>query len=53
MRLRHEELSENRDIGRMKRQQAFLAAMANKAISAGTLTNPVRLYSFLDAAASR
>ena len=49
VRLRHE-LSENGDIGRMKRQQAFLAAMANKAISAGTLTNPVRLYSFLDAA---
>ncbi len=49
VRLRHG-LSENGDIGRMKRQQAFLAAMANKAISAGTLANPVRLYNFLDAA---
>ena len=49
VRLRHG-LSENGDIGRMKRQQAFLAAMANKAISAGTLLNPVRLYNFLDAA---
>jgi LCP family protein required for cell wall assembly len=49
VRLRHE-LSENGDIGRMKRQQAFLASMANKAISAGTLANPVRLYNFLDAA---
>ncbi|QNN51557.1 LCP family protein [Nocardioides mesophilus] len=49
VRLRHV-LSENGDIGRMKRQQAFLAAMANKAISAGTLANPVRLYNFLDAA---
>ncbi|HET6699463.1 MAG TPA: LCP family protein [Nocardioidaceae bacterium] len=49
VRLRHG-LSENGDIGRMKRQQAFLASMANKAISAGTLTNPVRLYNFLDAA---
>lgn len=49
VRLRHE-LSENGDIGRMKRQQAFLAAMANKAISAGTLARPVRLYKFLDAA---
>lgn len=49
VRLRHG-LSENGDIGRMKRQQAFLAAMANKAISAGTLVNPVRLYNFLDAA---
>jgi len=51
VRLRHE-LSENGDIGRMKRQQAFLASMANKAISAGTLVNPVRLYNFLDAATS-
>jgi LCP family protein required for cell wall assembly len=49
VRVRHG-ISENGDIGRMKRQQAFLAAMANKAISAGTLTNPARLYSFLDAA---
>ncbi len=49
VRVRHG-ISENGDIGRMKRQQAFLAAMANKAVSAGTLTNPVRLYSFLDAA---
>jgi LCP family protein required for cell wall assembly len=49
VRLRHG-LSENGDIGRMKRQQAFLASMANKAISAGTLANPVRLYNFLDAA---
>lgn len=49
VRVRHV-LSENGDIGRMKRQQAFLAAMANKAISAGTLLNPVRLYNFLDAA---
>ncbi len=51
VRLRHE-LSENGDIGRMKRQQTFLASMANKAISAGTLANPVRLYNFLDAATS-
>lgn len=38
------------DIGRMKRQQAFLAAMVNKAVSAGTLANPIRLLGFLDAA---
>ncbi len=38
------------DIGRMKRQQAFLASMANKAISAGTLFNPSRLIDFLNAA---
>src|SRR4028118_1309508 len=35
------EISENGDIGRMRRQQVFLAAMVNKAVSAGTLTNPV------------
>ena len=51
VRLRHG-LSENGDIGRMKRQQAFLASMTNKAISAGTLANPYRLYKFLDAATS-
>ena len=49
VRVRHG-ISNNGDIGRMKRQQAFLAAMANKAISAGTLANPVKLYNFLDAA---
>ncbi|MFL6131206.1 MAG: LCP family protein [Nocardioidaceae bacterium] len=49
VRVRHN-ISENGDIGRMKRQQAFLASMANKAVSAGTLVNPVRLYRFLDAA---
>jgi LCP family protein required for cell wall assembly len=49
VRVRHA-LSNNGDIGRMKRQQAFLASMANKAISAGTLANPVKLYNFLDAA---
>lgn len=49
VRIRHG-ISENGDIGRMARQQAFLASMANKAISAGTLANPVKLYNFLDAA---
>jgi LCP family protein required for cell wall assembly len=49
VRVRHG-ISNNGDIGRMKRQQAFLASMSNKAISAGTLANPVKLYNFLDAA---
>jgi len=47
--VRHD-ISANGDIGRMRRQQAFLASMANKAISLGTLSNPVKLYNFLDAA---
>ena len=38
------------DIGRMKRQQAFIAAMIQKVMSAGTLANPPRLFSFLNAA---
>jgi LCP family protein required for cell wall assembly len=49
VRVRHG-ISDNGDIGRMKRQQTFLASMANKAVSAGTLANPVRLVRFLDAA---
>ena len=40
----------NADIGRMKRQQAFIASMINKVVSAGTLTRPNRVYSFLKAA---
>ena len=49
VRVRHG-ISDNGDIGRMKRQQTFLASMANKVVSAGTLVNPVRLVRFLDAA---
>ena len=36
----------NSDLGRMKRQQAFIASMVNKVMSAGTLTRPDRLYRF-------
>lgn len=49
VRVRHG-ISANGDIGRMKRQQTFVAAMIKKAVSAGTLTNPVKLVRFLDAA---
>jgi len=44
------QLSPNSDIGRMKRQQAFVASMINKVISAGTLTRPYRVYKFIEAA---
>ena len=40
----------NADIGRMKRQQAFIASMVNKVVSANTLSRPTRVYSFLRAA---
>ncbi len=43
-------LSVNSDIGRMKRQQAFVASMTNRVLSANTLAQPSRLYRFLDAA---
>jgi LCP family protein required for cell wall assembly len=43
-------LSSNSDIGRMKRQQAFIASMIGRVKSANTLAMPTRLYSFLDAA---
>lgn len=43
-------LSVTGDIGRMKRQQAFIASMVNKVISAGTLSRPDRVFRFLDAA---
>ena len=52
VRVRHGLGAPNGDIGRMKRQQAFISAMIAKVYSAGTLTNPVRLYNFLNAATS-
>jgi LCP family protein required for cell wall assembly len=42
-------LSVTGDIGRMKRQQAFIASMANKVMSAGTLSRPGRVFRFLSA----
>lgn len=50
VRVRHDIGAPTGDIGRMKRQQTFIAAMVEKVVSAGTLANPVRLYRFLDAA---
>jgi LCP family protein required for cell wall assembly len=49
VRERHD-LGNGSDIGRMKRQQAFIASMAHTAISANTLANPIHLGRFLDAA---
>ena len=45
-------LGDGSDIGRVKRQQAFIAAMANKVVSAGTLARPDRVVGFLNAATS-
>ncbi len=38
------------DIGRMKRQQAFIASMAHQVVSSDTLARPDRLIRFLEAA---
>jgi LCP family protein required for cell wall assembly len=50
VRVRHDLGAPTGDIGRMKRQQTFISAMIKKVVSAGTLTNPVRLLKFLNAA---
>jgi len=42
-------LSVTGDIGRMKRQQAFVASMINKVMSANTLSRPNRVRNFLRA----
>ena len=43
-------LGDGSDIGRISRQQAFIASMVNKVKSAGVLTRPDRLIRFLEAA---
>jgi LCP family protein required for cell wall assembly len=43
-------LGDGSDLGRIQRQQRFLGAVVKKATSNGILTNPGRLYSFLNAA---
>lgn len=45
-------LSVTGDIGRMKRQQAFIASMTKKVMSAGILSQPVSIFKFLNAATS-
>jgi LCP family protein required for cell wall assembly len=45
-------LSVTGDIGRMKRQQAFIASMINKVKSAGILSQPLAIFDFLNAATS-
>ncbi|WP_110208223.1 LCP family protein [Nocardioides daejeonensis] len=49
VRVRHG-ISANGDIGRMKRQQVFIAAMVDRVMSKGVMARPDRLLKFLDAA---
>lgn len=50
VRLRH--VLSGTDIGRMKRQQSFIASMTHQVLSADTLTRPDRLLNFANALAS-
>ncbi|WP_308249945.1 LCP family protein [Sphaerisporangium fuscum] len=43
-------IGDGSDIGRIQRQQMFLASMIKKAMSGATLTDPAKLFGFLDAA---
>lgn len=55
VRMRHitnpsgEMIGDGSDISRTRRQQAFMGAMVNQAMSAGVLANPIRLRNFLKA----
>ncbi|MBG6097612.1 LCP family protein [Nocardioides luteus] len=44
--VRNRSSTPNADLGRMRRQQYFLTALATKVLSAGTLTRPRRLATF-------
>jgi LCP family protein required for cell wall assembly len=48
--VRDRESFPNQDLGRIKDQEYFLSVMLHSVLSAGTLTNPVKLTEFLDVA---
>ncbi|MGK2876500.1 MAG: LCP family protein [Nocardioides sp.] len=48
VRVRH--IGDGSDIGRIKRQQAFIASMVHTVLSSNTLSDPVRVIRFLKAA---
>lgn len=48
--VRDRESFADQDLGRIKDQQYFLSVMLHKVLSAGTLTNPLKLNDFLDVA---
>lgn len=50
VRVRHVEGTDGSDLGRIKRQQAFIAAMSSKVLSGSVMARPDRLVSFLGAA---
>ena len=50
VRIRHIPGTDGTDLGRIKRQQAFVGSMVSQVLSSNTLTNPVKVIKFLDAA---
>ena len=48
--VRDRESFPNQDLGRIKDQEYFLSVMLHKVLSAGTLTNPLKLNDFLNTA---
>lgn len=52
VRVRHGIGADIGDIGRMKRQQSFIASMVEKIMSQGTLANPVKILNLLDSSTS-
>jgi len=50
VRIRHIPGTDGTDLGRIKRQQAFVGSMVHQVLSSNTLTNPVKVVKFLDSA---
>jgi LCP family protein required for cell wall assembly len=50
VRIRHIPGTDGTDLGRIKRQQAFVGSMVNQVLSSGTLANPIKVVKFLNAA---
>lgn len=50
VRIRHIPGTDGSDLGRIKRQQAFVGSMVNQVLSSNTLANPVKVVKFLNAA---
>lgn len=50
VRIRHIEGTDGSDLGRIKRQQAFVGSMVNQVLSSDTLSNPIKVIKFLNAA---
>ncbi|MGZ4452189.1 MAG: LCP family protein [Nocardioides sp.] len=50
VRIRHIPGTDGSDLGRIKRQQAFVGSMVSQVLSSDTLSNPIKVVKFLNAA---